>query len=348
MIAYPNYYPFSAVVGQTGMKTALLLCGVDPSLGGVLVVGDKGTAKSTAARALTAVLPAVTHRDGCQYRCDPDAPCAICPVCNVENPESPLASHVRFVTLPLGATEERLTGSLDMERLARGGPPEYAFRPGVLAEAHRGVLYIDEVNLLPARMVDILLDVAAMGVNNVQRDGIGLNHPSRFTLIGTMNPEEGDLRPQLLDRFALMVDVRAPRDKEQRAEVVRRRFAYEADPEGFIKSWNKEQLEMRRQIYEAQRLLPRVKADDATLLLISHLCCEFDVASLRADIVMHKASRALAALAGRDVVTSGDVRKAAELALRHRRHLKPGESAGLDMDKLDAVMNSALQPALEV
>jgi magnesium chelatase subunit D len=345
MIAYPNYYPFSAIVGQTSMKTALLLCGVDPTLGGVLIVGDKGTAKSTAVRALTAVLPVITHRDGCRYRCDPDAPCAICPVCNVEHPEDPLASSVRFVTLPLGATEERLTGSLDLERVARGGPPEHSFRPGVLAEAHRGVLYIDEVNLLPPRLVDILLDVAAMGVNNVQRDGIGLNHPSRFTLIGTMNPEEGDLRPQLLDRFALMVDVRATRDKTKRAEVVRRRFAYEADPEGYIKSWYKEQVEMRRQIYEAQCLLPQVKVDDATLLLISHLCCEFDVASLRADIVMHKASRALAALNGRDVVIPGDVRTAAELALRHRRNPKPGEAAGLDPAKLDELINSALQPA---
>ncbi|HEY4319273.1 MAG TPA: ATP-binding protein [Herbaspirillum sp.] len=339
MIVYPTYYPFSAIVGQTSMKTALLLCGVDPTLGGVLVVGDKGSAKSTAARALTAVLPHITHRDGCQYRCDPDAPCAICPVCNVEHPEDPLASSVRFVTLPLGASEERLTGSLDMERVARGGPPEHSFRPGVLAEAHRGVLYIDEVNLLPARIVDILLDVAAMGVNNVQRDGIGLNHPSRFTLIGTMNPEEGNLRPQLLDRFALMVDVRAPRDKEQRAEVIRRRFAYDADPDGFIKSWNKEQVEMRRRLYEAQCLLPQVEADDATLLLISHLCCAFDVASLRADIVMHKASRALAALDGRLAVIPDDVRTAAELVLPHRRERKPHEQIGLDPAKLDELMH---------
>ena len=346
MIAYPNYYPFTAIVGQNSMKTALMLCGVDPTLGGVLVVGDKGSAKSTAARALTAVLPAITHRDGCMYRCDPDAPAAICPVCNVEHPEDPLASSVRFVTLPLGASEERLTGSLDMEQVARGGPPEYAFRPGVLAEAHRGVLYIDEVNLLPARMVDILLDVAAMGVNNVQRDGIGLNHPSRFTLIGTMNPEEGDLRPQLLDRFALMVDVHATRDKEKRAEVVRRRFAYDADPEGFIKSWYKEQVEMRRKIYEAQCLLPQVKVSDATLLLISHLCCEFDIASLRADIVMNKASRALAALDGRDAVAPADVRRAAELALPHRRHRKPGESVRLDPYVLDELMQNAQRPAL--
>jgi magnesium chelatase subunit D len=338
-----SYYPFSAIVGQPQMKLALLLCAIDTSLGGVLICGDKGSAKSTASRALTAVLPAIKRRPGCLYNCVPEVPCAVCTVCNVEHPEPGISGTVPFVTLPLGATEDRVIGALDLERAIRGATTLQAFKPGMLATAHRGVLYIDEVNLLSDHLVDVLLDVAAMGVNTVQREGMSLSHPARFTLIGTMNPEEGDLRPQLLDRFGLMVDVLAPRDKALRTEVVRRRIAFEADPEGYAKGWEREQLDLRRQIYNAQCLAPEVEVQDALLELISHLCCEFEVASMRADIVMYKAVRALAALGGRDAATPDDVRTAAELVLPHRRRRKPFEHPGLDREKLDQLMQDAPQ-----
>jgi len=340
-----NYYPFSAIVGQPQLKTALLLCVVDTSLGGVLIRGDKGSAKSTAARALTAVLPPIDRISGCAFNCAPASPCGICAVCNDPNAPAAQAAAVPFVTLPLGATEDRVLGTLDLERALQGGQLQRAFQPGLLAAAHRGILYIDEVNLLADHLVDVLLDVAAMGVNSVQREGLSLSHPARFTLIGTMNLEEGDLRPQLLDRFGLMVEVVAPRDKAQRAEVVRRRIAFEADPAAFAALWEGPQAALRRQLHTAQQLLPQVALSDALLELISHLCCEFEVASLRADIVMHKAARALAALDGRMAATPDDVRNAAALVLPHRRRRKPFEQPGLDHDKLDQLMQDAAPPA---
>ncbi|MDO9424986.1 MAG: magnesium chelatase subunit D family protein [Methylobacter sp.] len=247
-----------------------------------------------------------------------------------------------FVTLPLGATEDRVIGTLDLEQALKGG--QRVFKPGLLAAAHRGILYIDEVNLLPDHLVDVLLDAAAMGVNSVQREGLSVTHPARFTLIGTMNLEEGDLRPQLLDRFGLMVEVTAPRDKVLRSEVVRRRIAYEANPSAYAAAWMQQQQTLRHQLITAQQLLAEVTLDDALLDLISHLCCEFEVASLRADIVMHKAARALAALEGRLQVTPEDVRTAAELVLPHRRRRKPFEQPGLDQDQLDDLMQQVLQP----
>ncbi|MDB5775531.1 MAG: chlI [Herbaspirillum sp.] len=334
-----NDFPFSAIVGQPQLKTALLLCAVDKSLGGVLIRGDKGSAKSTAARALTAVLPPVARIAGCAFNCAPDAPCAICAVCNDPSAPPAQASEAPFVTLPLGATEDRVLGTLDLERALQGA--QRAFQPGLLAAAHRGILYIDEVNLLADHLVDVLLDAAAMGVNSVQREGLSLSHPARFTLIGTMNPEEGDLRPQLLDRFGLMVEVGAPTDKTQRAEVVRRRMAFEADPGAFAHAWQAQQDGLRLQLQTAQQLLPKVSLSDALLDLIGQICCEFEVASLRADIVMHKAARALAALDSRLAATPDDVRAAAELALPHRRRRKPFEQPGLDKDKLDNLMQEA-------
>ncbi|MGZ5885147.1 MAG: magnesium chelatase subunit D family protein, partial [Burkholderiaceae bacterium] len=334
-------FPFSAIVEQTQLKTALLLCAVDPSLGGVLIRGDKGTAKSTAARALTDILPLIQRVAGCSYNCLPDAPYQHCETCNAEH-AIPQADSVPFVTLPLGATEDRVIGTLDLEQALKGG--QRVFKPGLLAAAHRGILYIDEVNLLPDHLVDVLLDAAAMGVNTVQREGLSISHPARFTLIGTMNLEEGDLRPQLLDRFGLMVEVTAPRDKAMRSEVVRRRIAFEANPTAYAAAWMLEQQALRHQLATAQQLLPEVILDDALLDLISHLCCEFEVASLRADIVMHKAARALAALDGRSQVTPQDVRGAAKLVLPHRRRRKPFEQPGLDQDQLDDLMQQALQP----
>ncbi|MFA5018276.1 MAG: putative cobaltochelatase [Methylobacter sp.] len=334
-------FPFSAIVEQTQLKTALLLCAVDPSLGGVLIRGDKGTAKSTAARALTDILPLIERVAGCAFNCAPGAPYKYCETCNTEHATAQ-ADSVPFITLPLGATEDRVIGTLDLEQALKGGAR--VFKPGLLAAAHRGILYIDEVNLLPDHLVDVLLDAAAMGVNAVQREGLSVTHPARFTLIGTMNLEEGDLRPQLLDRFGLMVEVTAPRDKTMRSEVVRRRIAFEANPTAYAAAWMAEQQTLRHQLATAQLLLPEVTLDDALLDLISHLCCEFEVASLRADIVMHKAARALAALEGRSQVTPEDVRTAAELVLPHRRRRKPFEQPGLDQDQLDELMQQALQP----
>ena len=351
-------FPFSAIVEQTQLKTALLLCAVDPSIGGVLIRGDKGSAKSTASRALTGILPLIERVVGCTFNCVPGTPYQGCETCNpvgtasaaiVETKVSPTINSrpqpVPFITLPLGATEDRVVGTLDLEQALKGA--KRVFQPGLLAAAHRGILYIDEVNLLPDHLVDVLLDAAAMGVNSVQREGLSVTHPARFTLIGTMNLEEGDLRPQLLDRFGLMVEVTAPRDKIVRAEVVRRRIDFEADQAGYAAVWSQEQQALREQLNAAQNLLPKVTLDDALLDLISHLCCEFEVASLRADIVIHKAARALAALAGRSQVTPNDVRGAAELALPHRRRRKPFEQPGLDKERLDELMQQALQPPNE-
>lgn len=336
------YFPFSAIVGQPRLQTALLLCAVDPSMGGVLIRGDKGTAKSTAARALAAILPPIDRVAGCAFNCT--GPNGHCDVCSAG--AEAVASAVPFITLPLGATEDRVLGSLDIASALQGG--KRIFQPGLLASSHRGILYIDEVNLLADHLVDVLLDVAAMGVNAVQREGLSISHPARITLVGTMNLEEGDLRPQLLDRFALMVEVTAPRDKTVRAEVVRRRIAYEADPAAFTQRWAPQQDALRAQLARAQQLLAQVELDDAMLDLISHLCCEFDVASLRADIVMHKAARALAALDGRKRVAPDDVRTAATLVLPHRRRRKPFEQPGLDQDKLDELMGDAAPPHAEV
>jgi magnesium chelatase subunit D len=332
-------FPFAAVVGQQQLLTALLLCAVDPGMGGVLIRGDKGTAKSTAARALAAILPVQQRVPGCAFNCTgPNAHCDVC-----KPGDEAVATAVPFITLPLGATEDRVLGSLDIASALQGG--KRVFQPGLLASAHRGILYIDEVNLLADHLVDVLLDVAAMGVNAVQREGLSISHPARITLVGTMNGEEGDLRPQLLDRFALMVEVTAPTDKTVRSEVVRRRIAYEADPAAFTARWAPQQDGLRVQLARAQQLLAQVALDDSMLDLISHLCCEFEVASLRADIVMHKAARAIAALDGRLRVTPDDVRTAATLVLPHRRRRKPFEQPGLDQDKLDELMRNAEQPS---
>ena len=333
-------FPFAAIVGQPQLKSALLLCAVDPTLGGVLIRGDKGTAKSTAARALIDILPLIERIAGCVFNCSPGTACEHCEICS-DASAVVHAATVPFVTLPLGATEDRVLGTLDLERALQG--VKRAFQPGLLAAAHRGILYIDEVNLLPDHLVDVLLDAAAMGVNSVQREGLSVTHPARFTLIGTMNLEEGDLRPQLLDRFGLMIEVAAPREKTLRSEVVRRRIAFEANPGGYAATWVEQQEALRLQLATAQRLLPEVVLDDALRDLISHLCCEFDVASLRADIGMHKASRALAALDRRLQVTPEDVRCAAELVLPHRRRRKPFEQPGLDRERLDELMQQAGQ-----
>ena len=329
------HYPFAALVGQDSLKQALLLCAVHPGLGGVLLRGDKGTAKTTAVRGLAELLPSILAIPGCPFNCEPGHPADLCPACHQPAAEAQ-ALPAPFVNLPLGATEDRVLGSLDLEGLL--ADRQKRLQPGLLAAAHRGVLYIDEVNLLPDHLVDVLLDAAATGVSTVQREGLAVTHPARFTLIGTMNPEEGSLRPQFLDRFGLMVDVAAPRDVAERTEVVRRRVAFERDPVAFRAQWQAAQTALQQQISVARQLLPAVHMPDGLLTLISQLCTELGVASLRADIVLYKTALTLAALAGRPSVTAADVRRAAELALAHRRRAQPFDSPELSSEALDELM----------
>jgi magnesium chelatase subunit D len=331
-------FPLAALVGQEQLKSALLLCAVNPGIGGVLIRGDKGSAKSTAARGLAGVMAPIGRVVGCSYNCAPGEPAASCEVCNGAA-SSVETTPVPFVNLPLGASEDRVLGSLDFERALKEG--RKAFQPGLLASAHRGILYIDEVNLLPDHLVDVLLDAAAMGINRVQREGLSVQHPARIALVGTMNQEEGELRPQLLDRFGMMVEVRAPQEPRLRAEIVRRRLAWEADPEGFGRAWSDQQLALREQVLRAQALLPKVSIADGLLLLISELCCSQGVTSLRADLVMNKAARALAALHGRTRVEPDDLSQAAMLVLPHRRRAKPFEQPGLDEAELERFMRKA-------
>lgn len=333
-------YPFAAIVGQDLLKKALLLCAVNPAIGGVVIRGDKGTAKSTAARGLAEVLSPIERKKGCLFNCFSQEVPEACEVCSNPDVASEIVP-VPFINLPLGATEDRLLGSLDFERALKEG--KKAFQPGLLASAHRGILYIDEVNLLPDHLVDVLLDVAAMGQNSIQREGMSISHPARFALIGTMNAEEGDLRPQLLDRFAMMVEVKAPMDPSIRSEVVRRRMQFEKNPEGFAQIWHSAQETLRQEICQAQELLAEVEMEDSLLNFCSTLCCELEVVSLRADIVMNKVALALAALAKRKKVVIEDIRQAAELVLPHRRRRKPGEQVGLNQNKLDELIDQAKQ-----
>ncbi|MGW6239548.1 putative cobaltochelatase [Streptomyces sp. NPDC055094] len=329
-------FPFTAVVGMDDLRLALLLNAVSPAVGGVLVRGEKGTAKSTAVRALSALLPEVPVVAGCRFSCAPEAPDPRCP--DGPHETAPGASRpARMVELPVGASEDRLVGALDIERALSEGVK--AFEPGLLADAHRGVLYVDEVNLLHDHLVDLLLDAAAMGASYVEREGVSVRHAARFLLVGTMNPEEGELRPQLLDRFGLTVEVAASREPEQRVEVVRRRLAFDDDPAGFAARWAGEETALRDRIVAARALLPEVRLGDAALLRIAATCAAFEVDGMRADIVMARTATALAAWAGRTDVLAEDVRQAALLALPHRRRRNPFDAPGLDEDKLDDTLD---------
>ncbi|MEU0023787.1 putative cobaltochelatase [Streptomyces sp. NPDC006335] len=328
-------FPFTAVVGQEDLRLALLLNAVSPAVGGVLVRGEKGTAKSTAVRALSALLPEVAVVPGCRFSCDPAAPDPSCP----DGPHEPgpgTSRASRMVELPVGASEDRLVGALDIERALAEGVK--AFEPGLLADAHRGILYVDEVNLLHDHLVDLLLDAAAMGASYVEREGVSVRHASKFLLVGTMNPEEGELRPQLLDRFGLTVEVAASREPDQRVEVVRRRLAYDDDPAGFAARWADEESTVRQRIVAARELLPSVRLGDGALRQIAATCAAFEVDGMRADIVMARTATALAAWAGRTDVLAEDVRQAALLALPHRRRRNPFDAPGLDEDKLDETL----------
>ncbi|MFD3554767.1 putative cobaltochelatase [Streptomyces goshikiensis] len=331
-----THFPFSAVVGQDDLRLALLLNAVSPAVGGVLVRGEKGTAKSTAVRALSALLPQVDVVPGCRFSCAPGAPDPVCP----DGPHEPGPGAVRparMVELPVGASEDRLVGALDIERALAEGVK--AFEPGLLADAHRGILYVDEVNLLHDHLVDVLLDAAAMGASYVEREGVSVRHAARFLLVGTMNPEEGELRPQLLDRFGLTVEVAASREPAQRVEVVRRRLAYEDDPAGFATRWAGDEHEVRARVVAARALLPKVSLGDTALLQIAATCAGFEVDGMRADIVMARTATALAAWAGRTEVRKEDVRQAALLALPHRRRRNPFDAPGLDEDLLDRILD---------
>ncbi|WP_269854511.1 putative cobaltochelatase [Streptomyces sp. RPT161] len=334
-----THYPFTAIVGMDDLRLALLLNAVSPAVGGVLVRGEKGTAKSTAVRALSALMPTVEVVPGCRFSCDPQAPDPACP----DGPHDPAdgGAHrpARMVELPVGASEDRLVGALDIERALAEG--EKAFEPGLLAAAHRGVLYVDEVNLLHDHLVDLLLDAAAMGASHVEREGVSVRHAARFLLVGTMNPEEGELRPQLLDRFGLTVEVSASREPDQRVEVVRRRLAYDEDPAAFAARWAAEEDELRQRIAAARGLLPSVRLGDAALRQIAAVCAAFEVDGMRADIVTARTATALAAWAGRTEVLDEDVRQAALLALPHRRRRNPFDAPGLDEQKLDETLEES-------
>ncbi|MEV1160212.1 putative cobaltochelatase [Micromonospora chokoriensis] len=332
-------YPFSAVLGMEDMRLALLLNAVSPAIGGVLVRGEKGTAKSTAVRALAALLPPVRRVARCRFGCDPAEPDPACP--DGPHPADAAAETrpARLVELPVGAAEDRVVGSLDLEKAL--GEGVRAFEPGLLAAAHRGVLYVDEVNLLHDHLVDLLLDAAAMGRSHVEREGVSVSHAARFLLVGTMNPEEGELRPQLLDRFGLTVEVGASRDPEVRVEVVRRRLAADADPAGFAARWADADAEIAGQVAAARRRLSGVRLPDAALRQIAEVCAAFDVDGMRADIVTARTALAHAAWHGRDRVTIDDVRVAARLALPHRRRRDPFDTPGLDEKRLDEALQRA-------
>ena len=331
-------FPFTAIVGQTTMKRALILNAVNTRIGGVLIRGKKGTAKSTAVRSLAALLPEVTVLRGCPYSCPPENRQGLCQWCQPHGEDAPpVTRQVRIVDLPVGATEDRLVGSLDIEQAIRTG--SRSFEPGLIASTHRGILYVDEVNLLNDHLVDVLLDAAAMGRNYVEREGISVSHAAEFILVGTMNPEEGDLRPQLLDRFGLAVEVDSAFTAEERQEVVRRRIAYEADPFGFMDSWQEAEAAERDRILRSQQLLSQVSVSNDILELITGICHEYQVDGLRADIVMYKTASTIAAYEGRDHVLADDVREAAEMALLHRQRRQPFQQPHLVTEQLDQMMD---------
>jgi magnesium chelatase subunit I len=319
-------YPFTAIVGQSEMKLALLIAATDPGIGGVMVFGDRGTGKSTAVRSLAALLPALVAVKGCVYRCDPKADAGRCTGdCQRLGAETETIS-TPVVDLPLGATEDRVVGALDLEHaLTRG---EKRFEPGLLARAHRGFLYIDEVNLLEDHLVDLLLDVAASGENIVEREGLSVRHPARFVLIGSGNPEEGELRPQLLDRFGLSVEVRTPTDLADRVDVVRRRDAFDRQPEAFAATWASENDRVRDQLLRAQASVAAVEVPDAVLESSSRLCMAIGADGLRGELTLMRAARALAALQDAAVVSERHLREIAPMALRHRLRRNPLDQSG--------------------
>jgi magnesium chelatase subunit D len=334
-------FPFSAVVGSEDMALALILTTVSPEVGGVLVRGEKGTAKTTMVRALAHVLPSISVVEGCRFGCDPQDIDPTCPDGPHDHPVS-ASRPAKLVELPVGATEDRVIGSLDLRQAL--GVGAVAYEPGLLAAAHRGILYVDEVNLLHDHLVDLLLDAAAMGRSTVEREGVSVAHAARLILIGTMNPEEGELRPQLLDRFGLTVEIAAPRDPQQRAEVIRRRMAFDRDPASFVAAYAAQEEALRIKIVTARTLLPSVRPGDRQLAIIARVCSAFEVDGMRADIVTARAAAAHAAWRGRREITKSDIRAAARLALPHRRRRNPFDAPGLDENLLDQLLDEEPDP----
>lgn len=317
-------YPFAAIVGQDALKHALMLSAVDPTLGGVLAFGDRGTGKTTAVRGLAALLPRMRAVADCGYNCDPEGHGNLCESCAASKDPAALKARnipVPVVDLPLGATEDRVLGALDIEKALVDG--EKAFEPGLLADANRGYLYIDEVNLLEDHLVDVLLDVAASGWNVVEREGLSLRHPAKFVLVGSGNPEEGELRPQLLDRFGLSVEVETPRDVAQRVEIIKRREAYDADPAAFARKWKSGNTRQRNRILRARDVLTDVTAGDNALSLIAEICIALGTDGLRGELTLIKAARAEAALSGDPEVETRHIRAMAPMALSHRLRRNP-------------------------
>ncbi len=321
-------FPFTAIVGQDKLKLSLLLCVIDPTIGGVMVMGHRGTGKSTAVRSLAALLPPMQRVSDCPYNCDPQNRSPYCPHCALHYPEeAPTALvPVPVIDLPLGATEDRVVGSLDVERALIDGVQ--TFSPGLLANANRGFLYIDEVNLLEDHLVDLLLDVAASGVNIVEREGISVRHPARFVLVGSGNPEEGDLRPQLLDRFGLYARIETITDIEQRVEIIRRRRAYDTDPAAFADAWAGEQERLAEQLSAAQANLPHIDLTDEAILTAAQLCATLEIDGHRGELTLCRAGVALAALEDRTAATAQDVIQVAVLALQHRLRKDPLDNTG--------------------
>lgn len=327
----PKPFPFSAIVGQDSMKRALLIAAIEPRLGGVLIFGDRGTGKSTAVRALAALLPAMEAVAGCRFHCDPEAGTALCDTCKdrLTEADAPLpreAFAVPVVDLPLGATEDRIVGALNLEKALTQGVKE--FEPGLLAKAHRGFLYIDEINLLEDHLVDLLLDVAASGENVVEREGLSLRHPARFVLVGSGNPEEGELRPQLLDRFGLAVDVRTPEDLAERVDVIRRRDAFDTGPDGFADLWAPEDAKIQASVARARARLNAIDVSDAALERMAALCQALGSDGLRGELTVMRAARALAALEGAPAVSDDHIQAVAPLALGHRLRRDPLDESG--------------------
>lgn len=313
-------FPFTAIVGQEELRLSLSLCAVDPNIGGVLALGDRGTGKSTAIRALAALLPPIQAVEGCRYNCEPSRPAVGCEVC-ARRRKRAVSIALPVVDLPLGASEDRVVGALDLEKALTQG--QKAFEPGLLARAHRGFLYIDEVNLLEDHLVDLLLDVAASGENVVERDGLSVRHPARFVLVGSGNPEEGELRPQLLDRFGLSVEVLTPTDLPTRVDVIKRRDSFERDPAAFCAAWQGEEEALRARILAARALLPNVVMPDALLEHAAKLCIAAGTDGLRGELTLMRATRALAAFEGAEEATLDHLRRLAPLALRHRLRRNP-------------------------
>ena len=323
-------FPFSAIVGQDEMKLAIQIVAIDPKVGGILALGDRGTGKSTAGRALADLLPPLQVVVGCRYGCDPasnSATCSDCASLKVAGKRPKTETRpVPVVDLPLGASEDRVVGALDLEKALSQGVK--AFSPGLLAQANRGFLYIDEVNLLEDHLVDLLIDVAASGENVVEREGLSVRHPARFVLVGSGNPEEGELRPQLLDRFGLSVEVRTPQDIDQRIAVIKRRDAFERDAQGFREEWAAENERLRDHIVKARKLLDKVKVGDDLLRLCAHLCQSLGTDGLRAELTLMRACRSLAAMQGHKAATPAHLRTVAPMALRHRLRRNPLDDTG--------------------